>query len=136
MGGRRTFKVPTADELEKAERGADGRLFPWGNTFDFSLASTYRSSEDKASRSLHYATDQSPYGVRDLAGSLAELTRTDELPPRADPQFESPRYMECRIKGGSAFDDLEPYFHSSGHLRERNYQGSERAGFRLVAYPR
>jgi serine/threonine-protein kinase len=132
-GGRRRFALPSADELEKAARGADGRLFPWGNRFDWSLASTWRSNESGATREQGFPTDCSPYGVYDLAGGLAEFTRTDEDPP--DKQRDEPARIECRIKGGSWFDDLEPYFHIAGHTRERTRDPHLRVGFRVVAYP-
>src|SRR6185503_9650549 len=74
-GARWTFELPSADEFEKAARGADGRLFPWGSTFDWSLTCTHASNSRHSDRLKPFATDCSPYGVLDLAGSLAEWTR-------------------------------------------------------------
>ncbi len=135
-GGRWTFALPSADELEKAARGADGRLFPWGNDFEWSLVSSHRSNPSQTSRCFPCPTDCSPYDVRHLAGSVAEMTRTDEPPPCEDPSRVNPRNLDYRVKGGSAFDDLEPPFRVGGHTRERKREASYRLGFRLVAYPR
>jgi len=135
-GGRRVFDLPSCEEIERAARGADGRLFPWGNRFDWSLTCTYRSSYTKTDRTLHFPTDCSPFGVRDLAGSLAEITRDEESPWDDVISQSPPRDRECRVKGGSAFDDLEPYFHLAGYTVERKKDPSYRMGLRLVAYPR
>jgi formylglycine-generating enzyme required for sulfatase activity len=131
-GGRR-FALPTPDEIEKAGRGADGRRFPWGNGFDLSLVSSYRSAGSADLRRLAFATDASPYDVRDIAGSVCEWTRNDEVIAFASPS--SAKYIEARVKGGSFYDDLEPYFRIGGHTRERVREGSYRIGFRVVAYP-
>ncbi|MBI4586687.1 MAG: protein kinase [Planctomycetes bacterium] len=131
-GGRRTFALPSADELEKAARGADGRLFPWGNQFDWSLLCTYRTHAP--TRGLRYATDASPYNVRNLAGLMAEWTR-DDVTPLWIAEHNRQKLMECRIKGGSYQDYLEPHFHPAGHTLERVRRSSSRIGFRLVAYP-
>jgi formylglycine-generating enzyme required for sulfatase activity len=137
QGGRWRYALPSADELEKAARGADGRLFPWGNKFDWSLVCGHRSSDTQTHRTIPFPTDASPYDVRDLAGSLAEWTRTDETPPGSDAERQNldPRNLDCRVKGGSGFDDLEIHFHAGGHTRERKRERNHRIGFRLVAYP-
>ncbi len=131
-----TYALPSADELEKAARGADGRLFPWGNTFDWSLTSGHLSSATQAQRQIRFPTDASPYDVRDLAGSLAEWTRTEELPPGEQRESFDPQNFDCRVKGGSGFDDLQPFFRLGGHTRERKRDRSYRIGFRIVAYPK
>ncbi len=131
-----TYALPSADELEKAARGADGRLFPWGSAFDWSLVCSHLSAASQMDRNFHFPTDASPYDARNLAGGLAELTRTTEVPPGDDARTASNDNLDCRVKGGSGFDDLEPFFHVSGHTRERKKEASYRVGFRLVAYPR
>jgi formylglycine-generating enzyme required for sulfatase activity len=134
-GGGWTYALPSADEIEKAARGADERHFPWGDSFDWCLTCSHRATESQASRRYRFPTDASPYDVRDLAGSLAEITRTDELPPGDDAKVTLPESYDCRVKGGSGFDDLEPFYHLAGHTRERKNEASYRLGFRLVAYP-
>jgi len=74
--------------------------------------------------------------VRDLAGNLSEWTRSDALPPGEDPFTIQIDNLDCLVKGGSGFDDLEPFFHLGGQTRERKKDGSPRVGFRLVAYRR
>ncbi|MBI3070591.1 MAG: SUMF1/EgtB/PvdO family nonheme iron enzyme [Deltaproteobacteria bacterium] len=73
-GGRR-FRLPTPDEWEKAGRGVDGRRFPWGNHFDptFCHMSNTFPGRPQMLPVGTVETDESPYGVRDLAGCIREF---------------------------------------------------------------
>lgn len=66
--------LPTDLEWEKAARGVDRRLFPWGNRFDPSLCLNGKSTSGRAQPGPvgAYPFDRSPYGVRDLAGGIRE----------------------------------------------------------------
>jgi eukaryotic-like serine/threonine-protein kinase len=47
-------RLPTADEWEKAARGPNGQLFPWGNSFDYRFANLPR--DDAAAKTAKLAS--------------------------------------------------------------------------------
>lgn len=73
------YRLMNSDEWEKAARGTDGRLFPWGNRFDATFCKMRFSREELSQLEPVgiFSQDVSPYGVRDMAGGIQEWCAHD-----------------------------------------------------------
>lgn len=123
-----SIMLPTCEQWQRAARGDDERLFPWGNDFDIELANTRESKIKMTTLVVRYDKSFSPFGVYDMAGNVWEWCLNAGPKDSREQEGEDVR----AIFGGSFISDCKRA-QTTFHFNLNPEYHYATIGFRLVS---
>ena len=129
--------LPNEPQWERAARGIDGRIWPWGNTPPTKELANFGQS-DKTGRTKEvgsYPNGASPEGLLDVAGNVWEMVGSAYRPypyEASDGREILDLPEEYVLRGGSFYSPHGRYLRTTARSMNYQFRRRDHIGFRVV----